>query len=517
MKSRDVIPIYKPSLTSYKKSALEAIESEWISNHGKNVELATLRLQNILNVNHVILMCNGTVATHCLLIALKFKYPNIKNIYIPNNVYIAAYNTVLMEYSISNIEILKIDNNTWNFCLDEEYILSLKKDSCIFVVHNLGNIIDVEKIHNLRPDIILVEDNCEGIFGKYNGIYSGTSQKVLCSSLSFYGNKTITTGEGGAFLTQDKEVYKYIKKVYSQGMSSIKYVHDVHAYNYRMTNIQAGFLLDQLEDLYCILEKKQKVFERYNKLFENLITKNKIKLQLIDPNTERSNWIYSIRILNNKFTTSETNDFFYTNLIEIRPFFYPFREHEHIQKIKFDDQQNLDISNKLNKEIIMIPSSPSLSLEEQQYIVGIVNKFIDYNDINFIFIDETNVHILKSFLQNKLSSYFRYFKNRDIESIKFHVITLILEYDNNYIAYAHIDKKDGKNWIGICILDEYQSKGFGKMIMEKIIQIAKNKNIQQLHLSVDLKNNIAISLYNKCGFMIENQLNDKIYMVNNLF
>jgi perosamine synthetase len=67
--------------------------------------------------------------------------------------------------------------------------------------------------------------------------------------LSFYGNKIITTGEGGAFLTNEQNVYEYIKKVYSQGMSNIRYLHNVHAYNYRMTNIQAAFLYDQLNDI----------------------------------------------------------------------------------------------------------------------------------------------------------------------------------------------------------------------------------------------------------------------------
>jgi perosamine synthetase len=241
-----MIPIYQPYIENYKCSAIKAIESGWISNHGEYVEKATQKLKEILKVPYVILMSNGTVATHCLFKSLKFKHPEISKIYVPNNVYVAAWNSALMEYPIEYLEVLPIDEHTWNMKEDEELILSLEKNSALLVVHNLGNIINVPKIKRLRPDIIIVEDNCEGVFGYYEGVKSGCSNSSLCSSISFYGNKTITTGEGGAFITTDKIVYNYIKKIYSQGMSNERYIHDVHAYNYRMTNIQSAFLYDQL-------------------------------------------------------------------------------------------------------------------------------------------------------------------------------------------------------------------------------------------------------------------------------
>ena len=65
-----------------------------------------------------------------------------------------------------------------------------------------------------------MEDNCEGNLGKYENIYSGTSESTLCSAVSFYANKILTTGEGGAFLTNDKNVYEYIKSIYSHGMTN---------------------------------------------------------------------------------------------------------------------------------------------------------------------------------------------------------------------------------------------------------------------------------------------------------
>jgi perosamine synthetase len=366
------IPIYKPLLSSYKKSALDAIDSEWISNHGKYIECATNKLKEIINSKHVILMSNGTVATHCLFLSLKYKYPEITKIYVPNNVYVAVYNCALMEYNKNNLEILKINDDTWNMEENEEYLMSLGQNSAIVIVHNVGGIIDIDRIKKIRPDIILVEDNCEGLFGKYNNKYTGSSENVLCTSLSFYGNKTITTGEGGAFITNHDDVYNYIKKIYTQGMSEIRFIHDIHAYNYRMTNIQAGFLLDQLNDIDNILNLKKKVFDNYENLLKEELANNKIKLQKKWQNCEKANWMFVLRLINNTKTIEELNIYFEDNNIEIRPFFYPYYSHKHL--LDLPNNTNNYVCDELNKNIIMIPSYPELTYEEQEYIVKIIKK-----------------------------------------------------------------------------------------------------------------------------------------------
>ena len=98
-----MIPIYKPYLSKYKESVKNAIDSEWISNHGVYVKLAADELSKIIGAKHVILMNNGTSATHCLFLSLKYKYPNINKIYIPNNVFISPWNCGLHEYDEDKI------------------------------------------------------------------------------------------------------------------------------------------------------------------------------------------------------------------------------------------------------------------------------------------------------------------------------------------------------------------------------------------------------------------------------
>jgi len=369
-----MINIYEPNIINYSSSANHAIKSGWISNHGKFVELANELLKDITNSKHSILMSNGTCATHCLFLALKFKYPNVNKIYIPNNCYVAAWNAVLMEYNINQIELMKMNINTWNITTDEEYIKTLDENAAVLIVHNLGNIINVPRLKRIRPDLIFLEDNCEGMFGKYENTFSGMSESSLCSSCSFYGNKIITTGEGGAFFTQDEAVYNYIKSVYSQGMSETRYLHNLHAYNYRMTNIQSGFLYDQLDDLENILENKYKIFQTYDKLLEGLVKLGKIDLIKHEENTIHSPWIYALRIVNNTKTIEETCVFFKENNIDIRPFFYPINAHEHLKMVENNDET----SHILNKEIIMIPSSPNITYEEQKLVVDVIYNFIKY-------------------------------------------------------------------------------------------------------------------------------------------
>lgn len=366
-----MIPIYSPYLEPYKKSALEAIESGWISNHGIYIEKATQKLKEILNVKYTILMNNGTCATHCLFLALKFRHPEISKIYVPNNVYVAAWNSALMEYSKEKLEVLPIDEETWNMREDEEFLSTLDSNSAVLIVHNLGNIINVPRLKRLRPDLIFIEDNCEGAFGEYEGVKSGCYEGSLCSSMSFYGNKTITTGEGGAFVTNHDDVYDYISKVYSQGMSNIRYLHNVHAYNYRMTNIQAAFLYDQLCDIDNILLRKQKVFDEYDKLFNN----TKLIRQKVNENIKRANWIYAVRIPDNSMSPTETFNFFREQGVETRPFFYSFEKHLHLENLKSYHKINKEISNKLTNEIVMIPSSPLITFEEQKIVTDSIINF----------------------------------------------------------------------------------------------------------------------------------------------
>jgi perosamine synthetase len=367
-----MIPIYRPNLTNYKTFAIEAINSEWISNHGKFVNLASDKIKEILGAKYCILMNNGTSATYCLYLALKYKYPNIHKIYIPNNVFIAPWNCGQVLYNSSVFEVMKLDSETMNIDTNYDYIMSLESNSSMIIVHNLGNIINVPRLKRIRPDIIFIEDNCEGIFGKYEGIYTSSSEANLASCVSFYGNKTLTTGEGGAFFTQYEDIYNYIKHVHEHGMTSDKYIYDVVAYNFRMTNIQAAFLYDQLCDIKTILDNKRRIFEVYNNKLSDLIKNGKAVMSIAEDNTEKGNWMFNVRLLGIEYKIFE--NFMLNNGIEIRPMFYDIHCHTHLKHIHhpYKDLEKQKIAN----EYVMLPSYPSLTNDDISKIVSIIEKFL---------------------------------------------------------------------------------------------------------------------------------------------
>ena len=358
-----MIPIYKPSLSNYKKSANEAIDSEWISNHGMYTELASKKIRETLGIKYCILMNNGTSATHCIYIALKYKYPDIKKIYVPNNVFVAVWNCGLMVYDASVFELVKTNPTTLNMETSEEYIQSLDKGAAVVIAHNLGNVVNVPRLKRLRTDLIFIEDNCEGLFGKYEGQYTGSCEGTLASSASFYGNKTITTGEGGAFFTNDLDIYKHISRLYSHGMTNQYYIHDILAYNYRMTNIQAAFLYDQLNDLDTILKKKRDLFSNY----KNLLADSDTTCIDAEPNTDHSTWMFAIRLNGCNYKQIET--FMNHRDIQIRPLFYDVNDHKHLSVIT-NNENTVDISDGF-----MLPSFPDLTSKQQDYIVECIKNY----------------------------------------------------------------------------------------------------------------------------------------------
>lgn len=352
-----MIPIYQPRV--YKESVLQAIESGWVSSQGEFIQKTTELLKETFNIPYVVLMNNGTSATHMLLKALKFKHPDIKKIYVPNNVFVAVWNVVLYDYD--GFEMLQMDPKTLNMRTDEEYIRSLDSHSAVMVVHNVGNIVNVPRLKRLRPDIVFIEDNCEGLFGKYENIYSGTSESSLCSAVSFFANKTIMCGEGGAFFTHDKDVYDFVYCTINHGLSGKKYVYKELGYNYRMTNLQAALLYDQLVHKDEILHDKDVRFALYEHLLGNAVS-----IPQTEENTQKSNWMFICGVSK---PYEEVEAHMKEKGIDIRPFFYDIRVHSHLK-----DKEGPIFETE--KAYIMLPSFPDLELKNVEYVCEMLLSFI---------------------------------------------------------------------------------------------------------------------------------------------
>ncbi len=137
--------------------------------------------------------------------------------------------------------------------------------------------------------------------------------------------------------------------------------------------------------------------------------------------------------------------------------------------------------------------------------------------LHIIEINNDNKYLLENFINNKLPNTFRYFQKRTIDIINNHKLTLLLIDENNQsYGYAHIDNDSNKYWFGICILDEYQNKGYGKKIMNYIFNKKEIIELKKIYLSVDKINKIAINLYNKYNFNIIEENSSYYIMVKNI-
>jgi len=480
------LPIYIPYKVEQSKSVIEALNSGWVSSQGLFIQLCIDKLKQLLNVKYAILTNNGTSSTHCIAMALKFKHPTINKIYVPDNVYVAAINSMLFEYPLSQLQVLPMDYKTLN--IDLSCIDKLETNSALLIVHNIGIIIDTPLLRRRRPDIVFIEDACEAFMANYtSGELVGSDS--LASSFSFYANKIITCGEGGLFVTNDKEVYEHVFKKCHQGQTNERYVHDTIAYNYRMTNIQAALLYDQILLLQEILTKKKEIFrEYYNQLQDEIFSYN------------NSLWMMCCKI-ETTISLKETNSFFERNNIEIRPMFYPLTKHSHLKNIKYLDEQSKLVSNRIHKDYFIFPSYPSLLPNEIVHIANIIKQYRNRMKVTFFNPSVIQVKEFISSLTEELNT-FRYFKTREFETINNHVVTLLVRYDDTIVGYGHIDydKSNNRLWLGLVVSKQYQTLGLGTMLIKELI---KDRN--DIYLSVNKDNTKAISLYVKNGFKLKDE------------
>ena len=341
----------------------EALDSTWISMDGKYINKSQDLLKNITGCEYIILTTTGSAAILCMVKCLKYRYPNCKKIYIPNNIFMASINILLHEYPIDYIEIIDIDINTLNI----EDVSHLEKDSALFVTHNIGGITNIPKIKRERPDIIIFEDNSEGYLGSYENMPTGS--KGLASSMSFNMNKNLTSGQGGAFCTNDKDLYDYIYSYTRQGFTDKKFYHKMIGTNLRMSNITAAILLSQIEQINDIIIDKKKMYELYKKHI--ILSKSKIIIQQIPDDVKTSYWNFVFRIKDNpsyEYLEKELKKYH----IDTRPMFLPIQEFDHLKNIKHNNNTN---SIKIHNEYIFLPFN-NVNENTIKYIIDCINEII---------------------------------------------------------------------------------------------------------------------------------------------
>jgi perosamine synthetase len=360
------IPVYQPYLQgNEKKYVNDCLDSTWISSKGQYIEKFEDHFRTYIGSSHAISVCNGTVALHLALLALDLVPGD--EVIVPTLTYVASVNAII--YVGATPVFADSLSSTWQVDPEDVKRKITPKTKAILAVHLYGHPCDLGKLKEIADEfgIFLIED-CAEAFGSYfKDKHVGNHGAV--STFSFFGNKTITTGEGGMVVVNDPHLFQKIVTLKCQGNSPNRtYWHEVVGYNYRMTNIAAAIGLAQIEQAEEILLKKRKIAEDYAARLKDL----PVFFHFEAPNYRHSYWMISI-LVDKASMRDPLRDFLASRGIETRPFFYPIH---HLPMYKgVESGLSCTTAMDLSYRGINLPSYPALTSSEVEFICEQIKIF----------------------------------------------------------------------------------------------------------------------------------------------
>lgn len=361
------IPVSRPALIGREKEyVMDCLDSNWISSNGKYISLFETKFAEYLGVKHALACCNGTVALHAALLALGVGPGD--EVIVPTLTYVAAANAVT--YTGATPVFADSDPDTWN--IDPEKLESLitPKTKAIIPVPLYGHPCDMDPIIDVakKYGLFVVEDAAEALGAQYKGRMCGSIADI--STFSFYGNKTITTGEGGMVVTNDDSLAAKVHLLKGQGMNpNRRYWFPVVGYNYRMTNIEAAIGLAQMENIDNFLNKRRLIAQWYNNRLKDI---SGITLPIEKNYAWHSFWMYSI-LIEGAYGKSrdEVMKMLADQRVETRPFFYPM----HIMPVYEDNPSaNLRTAETIASKGLNLPTFYELAEDDVEFITEVLRK-----------------------------------------------------------------------------------------------------------------------------------------------
>lgn len=323
------IPVAAPDLSgNEEKYVVEAIRSSWISSTGKFITQFEHEFAELCGTGSAIAVCNGTVALHLALLGLDVRAGD--EVLIPSLTYIATANAV--RYVGAEPVFVDVDPNTW--CIDPKLLEAsiTRRTKGIIAVHLYGHPADMDAINHIAAvhGLWVVEDAAEAHFATYKGRPVGGLGDI--ATFSFYGNKMLTCGEGGALTLNNKQLEKRLRTLRGQGMDpERRYYFPVTGYNFRLTNVACAILCAQLERREMLIDERRRVFQSYKDALEGI---EGIGAQPLAPWAVPAPWLFCITVDHAAYGNSrdELIQLLAAEGVETRPFFLslhnlpPFRE-----------------------------------------------------------------------------------------------------------------------------------------------------------------------------------------------
>lgn len=363
---KNFVPLHEPTFNDNEiEYVTDCVKTGWVSSVGSYVTRFEEELAEFVGVKRAVAVVNGTAALH---IALKIAGVEANDeVLMPSLTFIATANAVSYLQAIPHFvdvdeETLGVDPLKLNHYLDKvselRYGKLFNKETnrrikALIPMHTFGHPCAMDELVVLceKYHLVLVEDAAESLGSYYKGKHTGSFGKV--SAMSFNGNKIITTGGGGAILTDNEELADYAKHLTTTAKvpHKVEYVHDEIGYNYRMPNINAALGCAQLEKVDVFIEQKRKLANTYETLLTNLDGVQLFK----ESNFCQSNYWLQTLTLDESLNRDEVLAFLNENGVMSRPIWQPIHE---LQMYKTYPKMNLNVTEKFKKVIINIPSTP---------------------------------------------------------------------------------------------------------------------------------------------------------------
>jgi aminotransferase in exopolysaccharide biosynthesis len=347
----------------------DCLDSTFVSSVGKYVDRFEAELAEYTGAKHAIAVVNGTAALHIALMLAGVEPGD--EVLMPSLTFVATANAV--RYCGAEPHFVDSDNQTLGICANRlrEWLGMLagkqggfcvnrktgRRIRALLPMHTFGHPSDLDGLAKVAGDygLELVEDAAESLGSYYDGRHTGTFG--LLGTLSFNGNKTITTGGGGAILTNNSELARLAKHITTTAKMphSWEYIHDRVGYNYRMPNLNAALGCAQLEQLPKFLIAKRKLHDAYKIAFQKI---EGAKIVSEPPKSSSNYWLQALMLDKNSASARDailkaTNEAGFGT----RPV---WRLMHHLPSYKSSPRAPLDEAEWLEKTIINIPSGSGI-------------------------------------------------------------------------------------------------------------------------------------------------------------
>ncbi len=358
------IPVAAPALVGREREyVLDCLDSTWISSSGKYLERFEAEFAKFCGVRHAVSCCNGTVAVHLALMAHEVGPGD--EVIVPTLTYVASANPVV--YCGGEPVFVDAEPRTWN--MDPERVAEAitPRTRGIVVVHLYGHPTDMDPILELaeRHGLWVIEDAAEAHGATYRGRIAGSMSSL--ATFSFYGNKIITSGEGGMVVTDDERLAALVRQLHGQGQDpQRRYWFPMVGFNYRMTNIEAAIGLAQLERIDWHLSRRREIAGWYR---EELGEVQGIELSPEEPWAKSAFWIVCAVLDEGRFGPRDGVMAALADAgVETRPFFYPL--HTLPMYREANAGREFPVAEDLGRRGVNLPSSATLTREDVGYVCG---------------------------------------------------------------------------------------------------------------------------------------------------